>query len=794
MAATPEQVEQAKKLGITDPAKIEEWVQKMQNAKDATDSLGDSFSFLDDLINSAGVSLDKMGTLVGADAAKFGLLSNSILGATENFKGFLDVAKGGAIGTFGESMQGLINTVGKQGTVFAAAATGAKHLISILTGMGASGAAFQKAMSGSAAGLADFAKNFITGADNVLRFQNGIMDAMAAGGSFHDFLDGTQEGFSGIGRGLEGLNKETSKMQNIMGKAMIATGIESTDVMGNFMKVLMSSPDALGAMTKGLDIAGTHTDSLTGIIRLAHGANLDVMQAFQDVSKVEAQFGINTQNATELVMRQVDVMKGLKARQEDVHEAIFKTLNTYKMFTREGVDSNKMTQGLTDSVKNWAGALKSAGVPIQTALELGAKYTSQLKDMDEAQESFVNQQTGGSGGLLGALEFETLLTKDPAAAAAKATEAMKMEMKKQGFSQIISKEQAVQMGEAGARQYQLQRQLTQSGIFGVKAQSKEESDAMIGALAKGTDLGEAMSDAKKNEVLAQTMQTGAAKEQLAYTGVKEANITAEIVRMQGGTISLENMQNAFAARSGGMEATGRGIGAQQRLLQTRQEAGMAQAQGTGTDLAFKTVGNFIADSKKLVTAAVDSEKRQFTQSDTMNEMLKNAGFTGPVVTKDQAKTSDDAARQYAVQQQILMSGAMGKRAQTKEEADAMIVSMQKEGTGEIPTTPPGTAPDTKAIMNNVMRNQPALPPGRQVGQAIPTGTTTTTTTGTAAHGGTTGIGAAGAGGPVPVTLAPGSAITVNFTGTCLHCGRPIHQNEHTNINNAASGASNKGVR
>jgi hypothetical protein len=80
----------------------------------------------------------------------------------------------------------------------------------------------------------------------------------------------------------------------------------------------------------------------------------------------------------------------------------------------------------------------------------------------------------------------------------------------------------------------------------------------------------------------------------------------------------------------------------------------------------------------------------------------------------------------------------------------------------------GNAPPTGRFSDYV-------PAGAQLGPNV--------SPGGAGRGKATAIGTAGAGGaphtggPIPVVLAPGSEIHVNFTGACPHCGRDVHTTE-----------------
>ena len=68
-----------------------------------------------------------------------------------------------------------------------------------------------------------------------------------------------------------------------------------------------------------------------------------------------------------------------------------------------------------------------------------------------------------------------------------------------------------------------------------------------------------------------------------------------------------------------------------------------------------------------------------------------------------------------------------------------------------------------------------VPAGKQLAQSIPTTNIAPTANQIATVHTTTGMAHTGA--PIPVVLAHGSAINVNFSGTCPHCGHDVHTTE-----------------
>jgi len=751
------------------PEKIKEMMSHAKTRiREAGEQITDSFSVLEKIqewTKGAADRLDSLGSVSGAAATEFGLLAAGIAGArkeAENFAG-LDT---GRLGSFTESTKNLFAII-RESPGFGAASAAGQQLMGMLKNLGVSNKDMAAAATMSGAALVNFAEKIMIGADNSLRFGSAIMDAAAKGGNFTQLMNGLGDSFGGVGAHLENLGAVTSQFHNIMGAAMKATGTESVDEMNKFVGALLKTPDGMNAMIKGVDMAGSHLDGLTAILRLADGANLSRAQTMEDMHKVESQFGMDTTKSIALMGRIVDVSKDLGAQQGDVRDAILKTTGAFNLFAMKGVDAAKMTQGLTDSVKNWASSLERAGIPAQNALALASKYTTQLKDMSEAQEALVSQQTGGPGGLLGALQFEDLQRTDPAAAAAKVQETIKSMLPS---GQMISKADSVKGGEEGASQFILQRKILMDGLAGIKAGSKEEADAMIAAMLAG----KAIPSGKTTEqTLAETMETGKAKEGLAYSALKEANITAEIVRLQAGDINLGTLRNtAGGTAATGNDDTGRGINiASQERLQQRREGPTGTSQTTGTQLAIDGVTGLMKDIPMYVTSALASGKRQLTKDSTAVPLP-------PQGSLPKVAPASKGAPEWLVKDM---------KARAMDET---------KGANLAPSMPAHMDTDADSpTFGEMVNEQGQISAGAQVRQsAVAASKTPDAGAGADTRSARTnapGLGPTTASGPIPVTLAPGSGLSVNITSTCPHCGKDSHQSASAHTNNAASTASNK---
>ena len=724
----------------------------IQNQRDFNVAGADSVDMLSSLqgrLAEVGINLEDMGNLSGVAATKFGLLSTFAVGATEQFKRFNQSVDTGRLGSFTDQMQSLLSNVTRQGTALNIVSGAGKKLVDVLGSMGATSKDISEAIKGGGSTLAAYAKNVLMSADNTLRFESALMDAAQQAGN-------TNELYKATGAHLEKLNDVYGQFAGAMSDSMLATH-KSTAEIGQYAIAIAAMPGGLEAMSKSMEIAGQKTSLLTAMIQFADGAGIDHNKMLQDTNKAVAQFGIGTQDAFRYTARLADMSTDLGAKQADVGLALSKTSDAFRLYNMHGTDSVKMSQNLADTVKSYAASLEAAGVPAQTAIELGQKYTAQMADMSEAQESFISQQTGGPGGLAGSFAFEKLLREDPAKAAEKQRETMK----KLSGGNIVTLQQA-EDNPALQMQYEKQRQLLMSGTLGVKANSKAEADMMSQALAEGkpiTDKG----TTSASQALSDYVNKGADKEQLSATAVQQMDITAEVVRLQAAGMNLTTIQNAATARSGGggggVDGIGRGTNTENvDRLRAAQLSGMHQGEGTGSEkmgsLAGRTINDIIPAMKDAAKSAVE-------------QVTSDTGTPGAMPAPAAPRTGTPGA----------MPAPAAPRTGTTAAPTTPSLGLGRLGAGGFTPNPRPAGADY-------------TPAGRQVGQALPGGQTAgaTTTPAAASSRGTTGVTSTGPSSaqPVPVVLASGSSLTVNFTGKCPHCGSNIHTSEQAAIQSPAS--------
>lgn len=704
---------------------------------------------------SFGVTMHGTGNLINQQATAFGLLTAGLITTTQKFNDLGAGIDPKRLGSFSDQTQTLVDTLSKGGSVIGSTTDAGKKMIGVLANMGVGGRALAETVNMSSTALAAFAKNVVTGADNTLRFQSAILQGVAAGGGMQQLYDGIDKSFTGIGTHLEKLNQVTQQFLAIQADAADATGL-SSDELSKYTAVLLQTPAGLEAMSKGIDIAGTHMGTLTAVTQLAQGAGLNIAQTYQDINKTILQTGMSYEGATGFATRFADVSKDLHARTDDVRSALLNTSSAFKLWNTGGEQAIKMNQGLADSIKGWAGALEKAGVPAQTALELAESQTKQLGNLSEAQEAFISQQTGGAGGIKGALEYEQLLAKDPQAAQKKAAQTLQQQI----GGKLVTRDEAIATGQED--KYMLERKLLTSGAVGLKAGSNQEAEDILGALSKGIEY-KKTTEKDVATTAAQAIGKGKEQEQLTYTGIKQANLTAERVMLTAGTINAGTLEKAFSARAGENVNAGGGVNTTaQNLLQQRMNAGAAGTSGSDPMAAtLHGIKQAYNDLPKLAGSGFQSVREQVVgpgpQPDLGGNNQSSATLPlSPAVQAAQAKLGPDG---------LPMNGTSG----TDTRPFFPMLGSGKTG-ATLPQLPNTFTPADKQI-------------GAAVSTKSPDTTATTTTTG--ARGGIGGGGGAGAAmnGPIPVTIT-GGALTMNLTGACPHCKAPITtslQSQATNV-------------
>lgn len=682
-------------------------------------------------------------------AASFGVMSAAMIKTTEAFRQFGNVDNKRIIG-FSEQYEKLFKTM-RDSPMTQAAKAAADAIKETLEKLGMAPRETEKLskslQEGKKAAL-DFAESILIGADNTLHYQNAMLQTAATQGGMQKLLEQT-------GRGFEHLNDVTAKQLDIMNKSMGATGLDKEHLQP-YMDVLKNLPGGMTNFGDSMDIAGRKTSFLTAAIQYMHGSQRDMVKIAEDMSEAMNNYGLSTENALKYSARMSEVSETLGARVEDVQKAITQSSEAFKSFVYGGADADAMTKGLAEGMEMYVNRLESVGVPVKNAIEMTQNLQGAMSKLNVGQQAFMSQQTGGPGGMQGYFQMEQLMQKDPMAAQRKMEEATRKML-----GPIVSSQQAAQ-SQGAAEQRMRQLMILQQGPLGAQAQDIHQAGAILDSMSKGKlD----MSVIKQKGGLEETIKRGAAFEDLSKTKVSQMNVTTDSVMLTGGVVNLTTQQNAFTARSGkggGSDGSGRGIN-QEQINELKQfSAAQMDPSHMGSPI------------KQLIELSSGLPRALKAQIQSYGESLTTKGYS-------EAKDRD----------------ALNKQAKLNNGLPSIEGATQSSGVSEA----------MKQVQLRLSRSQPGehdftpfedLPAGQQVGRAVQS-----TKKGSVGKGAlpyfsennsaanTQGIVGMHNNQPIPVVLASGSGITVNFTGKCPHCNWDIHTSQQAAITSSASQSSNK---
>lgn len=737
------------------------------------------FQALNTQVQNFNTYLGALSAVNDTNTAGFGLMSAALIKATESFKTFSNVDTS-RLSTFSDQYKKLLGTIKDSPIGSTAAQVAIDTFSSSLEKSGASQSTVAKIASDLKKGIMSTAESFLMGADNTLRYENALIQNAAAQGNMQKLLSQT-------GQSFEHLNDVAGAQIKIMEKSMGATN-STKEQMESYMNTLKDLPGGLSALGENMEVAGQKTSVLTAAIQYAHGSGRDMRDVTADMSEAMNSYGTSTEDALKYSARMSQVSETLGARVDDVRAAINGSAEAFKSFVWGGVSADDMTKGLSDAMETYANRLKGIGVPIKNAIEMSKNLQSQMANMSVGQEALTSQMTGGPGGVRGALQYERLMKENPQEAMKKMDESIRKMM----GGKMVTEKQA-EGSDAAASQFMKQTMLIQKFTG---TQNRQQAEAMSDAMASG-NLNQAAMAQKGG--LDETVKRGQAFEDLSRTKVSQMNVTTDSVILSGGVANLNTQQDATAARSGragGSDGKGRGTNPDQQA-QLRQWSN-DRTGGMHMDSAVKQLMNLSTELPESLKASVQSYSESLSNGDT-------------------SKNAEDTE---ALKERIAAARAQGGSASEMSALDKLqagLSTTKTDATGSGGTGGTGGTSNGGPVLGGIFggfgkQGAPGTqtvggvghgysPAGKQVGSVIPgiggqggAGTGTTTGQGGSRTGGGAAVlpGLGGGGGqPIPVTLAPGSVITVQHTGTCPHCGRQSTTSEQARTLNAPSTSHNQ---
>ncbi len=516
------------------PPSLDAATASAQNAKTAFDSLADTIA------NRVGGAIDIIITkFTGATNAQGKMIDSSTnagLAIDALSVGLLGASK--AFDVFNESSKGM---VGFHDQIMTLGGAG-KLAASSLQALGSAGGFVAKA-GGS---LVGFVENMAKSADAALKLQNGYLAMMGTTGGLNAVFDEA-------GDGLQDLNSVMFKQNELISSIAGSTATSMGEVSGYFKLLGETIPNSTAKQIEATDSAGKSYNTLQGAMTLATGTARNVSAVVADMKVAWEAYGLSGDKALEFTSRMSELNNKFGINLEYTEGFVKKNAEAFHLIAQGGDNASESLNRLFTS-------FKSTGLSAKDSTEMIGHMTGQMAKLTMGQKAFLSAQSGGPGGLKGALQIENQLRSGDVEGVLKKAETA---IKKQFGGKIYTQEEGAQ-SEYAAGQFTKQRAMLKSGAFGGLAQNDESATRILEAFKKGTSGVDAL--AAPSAGLDKALSKGESLQQTANTELSA--IRRAIEHEQG--IAANSSLNMVQKFLGTTQRTDRGKEGNERVLNMRQ--------------------------------------------------------------------------------------------------------------------------------------------------------------------------------------------------------------------------------
>lgn len=274
----------------------------------------------------------------------------------------------------------------------------------------------------------------------------------------------------------------------------------SVDEINKYASGLMKLPGAYRETIDAGVLSQGQMKLFEGAVRIARGTTGDWGDALDALTLQFKSFSETNVTSLKFLAKTYEVAQNLGYAFDDLQTPIEGIVKQFAVF------GNQMDSSVT-LVGSLMKAFKDVGLGVEPSTDMIKKLTGAINNLDFAQKSFLSSQTGGPGGLRGALEIEQMLAEGNLTGV---YEKMEQALRKQFGGKIVTREEGAQ-SENAAAQYVKQVQFLTQGPFGGIVQGSGEAAKLLEAFQKagsgGIDvdtLARATEDATKNAMTADT--------------------------------------------------------------------------------------------------------------------------------------------------------------------------------------------------------------------------------------------------------------------------------------------------
>lgn len=719
---------------------------------DMTTLVKASFEALQTALTKAGASLNDLDSLTQQQTEQFALATTAVVKARDAFVNFSSVDYSG-LSTFHDQLKDIQDALFSGGTAAAQAGEVVEKLANQFLSAGAKQDAINQAKAKGISiaqslfsAVAKETQGMMTHADNMLRLQTAYVQMSARTGELGD-------NFNAAGGDLSNMNDVLQKQQELLKDTREATGLSAAQV-ERWYNQLGLVPGALRETVDLEEKGGRQTSLLTAVIQTATGSGREMSDVMKDLNIAFRDYGLVGEKALLFSTRMSDISTRLKAPIEDVTAALRGSADAFKMFATGQENASKAAESLANVLNVYGKALESTGLSASAAVEIAGNLSNQVSKLNTAQLSFISQQTGGPGGLLGAARETVRLQTDPGAVVADA-----MRTLQQQFGRIVTVQEAAESGSEAMAAQNVKQTLLLQQLLGPLAKDQASANRLLEAMrnqAEGQP--NALADALKPTVVQETAQRGVELQAKSYGILTESRNILEEIRDIGDRGGASIASRLTAGSTNLPLSTFEGLlkTSLQNQMQAARERGGAQVAQTSRELATGSVS-----STGGANAAADIHRALLSLNDiplalrAHYEAIKSALSSGD---KERVEAEEATLEQMiASQKQVLSQTAGNASAQAQASSALQGLTALSDATRAALNTQQPTASQRvgAAAGAAATQNTPGSGSTSPNASSRPTGQTT---------------GVEGAGGQA------GPASTINIVGRfsidCPNCGRP----------------------
>ena len=310
--------------------------------------------------------------------------------------------------------------------------------------------------------------------DAATNMQNAFLENQAAAGKLDGSLGKLGETLPEINNRIEEFNSLSSEVGNVVGLSSVKVG----EYYRELNKIPGTMEGSINAHVEGKD----SIHELEAALLVARGTHQDYGDVISQVDSAMSEFGLSTEEALGSISKMFSVTQSVGLKMNDVASFTKNLGNAFKFLGDTSESAGNNITGSLAILEKLTPELKKAGLGADAATDLVQGFVNGIANMSTAQKAFLSGQTGGPGGLLGGLQIEQMLAEDDIVGVASKVQ---QTLEQQVGGELITREQALERGEAGAQQFEFQRQLLQQGPFGSLASTPEGASSLIEALQRG---------------------------------------------------------------------------------------------------------------------------------------------------------------------------------------------------------------------------------------------------------------------------------------------------------------------